>query len=53
MNRPFRASSKRARIACGLVALLLSLVLAGGIDGLADHYQGQTMAQSGEAGLLA
>lgn len=45
MNRPFQASSKRARIAFGVVAVLITLVLAGGIDGLADHYQAQTMAQ--------
>lgn len=53
MNRPFQASSMRARIACGVVALLVSLMLAGGIDGLADHYQGPTYAQSGDAALLA
>lgn len=53
MNRPFEASSKRARIAFGLVAVLITLVLAGGIDGLADHYQAQTMAQGEVAEHLA
>jgi hypothetical protein len=42
MNRNFETSSKRTRIAAALVAVLCSVLVASGIEGLAGHYQAQS-----------
>jgi hypothetical protein len=42
MNRNFQATSKRARATFAIAAVLVSLLIGSGIDGLVDHYQGKT-----------
>lgn len=45
MNRNYQATSKRARATFAVAALLVSVLIGSGIDGLADHYQSQSATQ--------
>ncbi len=49
MNRNFDTSfpktTKRTRIAAALVAVLCTVLIGSGIDGLADYVQGQSAVQ--------
>lgn len=42
MNRNFQASTRRTRVALALVAVLCSVLVASGIEGLAGYYQAQS-----------
>jgi hypothetical protein len=46
MNRNFQATSKRARATFAIAAVLVSVLIGSGIDGLVDHYQGTTQMAS-------
>ena len=46
MNRKYEAISGRARAAFAIAAILASLLIGSGIDGLADHYQGAVQLAS-------
>jgi hypothetical protein len=46
MNSRYQASSKRARSALAIAALLVSLLGAVGIDGLATGYHGEQGTQA-------
>jgi ABC-type microcin C transport system permease subunit YejE len=41
MNRNYEASSKRARATFAIAAVLISVLIGNGIDGLAGHYHGK------------
>lgn len=46
MNRNFQATSKRARATFAIAAVLVSVLIGSGIDGLAGHYQGTAQMAS-------
>ena len=53
MNRKFEPTSRRVRATFAIAAVLVSLLLGSGIDGLADHYHGATQVASGAPVVLA
>jgi hypothetical protein len=46
MNRKYEPTSRRARATFATAAVLVSLLIGSGIDGLVDHYQGTTQVAS-------
>jgi hypothetical protein len=42
MKPTFQTTSKRARATFAIAAVFVSLLIGSGIEGLVDHYQGQT-----------
>lgn len=46
MNREFQPTSKRTRLAAILVAVLCTVLVGSGIDGLAGHFYGQAIEQA-------
>jgi hypothetical protein len=45
MNRSFEATTRRTRIAAALVAVLCTVLIGSGIEGLAGYFQDQGQAQ--------
>ncbi|MFO1269247.1 MAG: hypothetical protein U1F25_08450 [Rubrivivax sp.] len=48
MSQRYQPSSRRARSAIAGFAVLVTLIIAIGIDGLADHYHGARQAAADE-----
>jgi hypothetical protein len=46
MNRKFESTSRRTRATFAIAAMLVSLLIGSGIDGLVDHYQAASQMAS-------
>lgn len=53
MNRSYKPTSRLIRAVLAAAALLATVLVAGGIEGLAGHYQGQSQASTGQSLLVA
>jgi len=45
MNRNFQTTSKRTRIVAACIAVLCTVLVGSGIEGLAGHFQSQSQTQ--------
>jgi hypothetical protein len=53
MNRQFNPSSKLARCAFAVVAVLATIVVAAAIEGLIDHYGGEAQVVASQPVVIA
>ena len=53
MNREFSASSKQARTSFAVAAVLATLLVAGSIEGLAQHYGAEAQLASAKPVTIA